>query len=177
MTILSSTRNKIILLFLISVLFYSGWKSGLERGYTKGLVATTNLVLDATKKNTYIEYEKNDNKDKQDQFRIFIEIDGCKGDFVHEPGSLAQPLGTLLSWQIFLFFVIKRKSAIQSLGLNVGIFAIVQIIFLILLTGYYSSMVHQYIFMMLSDSFNIITFILIIKDNMIYPVFRKSRVA
>ncbi|MBC8321786.1 MAG: hypothetical protein H8E34_13805 [Bacteroidetes bacterium] len=171
MTIFSSIRNKIILLLLISVLIFSGWKAGLETGYIKVLVGTTNLALGISKNDNHIEFERINGLY---QFRVFIEVDGRKGNFVHEPGSMTQPLITILSWQIFLFFVLKRKSALQSLGVNIGIFLLIQIIFLILLTGYYSSTVQQYIFMMIDDSFNIITLILIIKDNMLYPVFSKK---
>ncbi len=173
MVIFSSTRNKIILLLLISVLIFSGWNAGLENVYTKVLVSTTNFSLSIIKDYNHIEYEKlND----QYLFRVFIEVDGRKGNFIHEPGSLTQPLITILSWQIFLFFILKRKPALHSLGVNIGIFVLLQIICLILLTNYYTSAIQQYIFFMINDSFNIITLILIIKDNILYPVFRKNRV-
>jgi len=171
MGILSSIRNKIILLLLISVLVFFGWLVGLETLYTKALISTTNFALSTTKHYDHIKYEE---KNGLCQLKVFIEVEGRKGDFVHEPGSMTQPLITILSWQIFLFFVLRKKSALESLGVNFGIFFIVQIIFLILLTDYYTSEVKQYIFMMMDDNFNIIAFILILKDNMLYPVFRKK---
>ena len=170
MVIISSIRNKILLLLLISVLFFFAWQAGLETVYTKVLVSTTNFTLSIVNDYDHFEYEK---MNELYQFRVFIEVDGRKGNFVHEPGSMAQPLITIIPWQIFLFFVLKRKSALISLGTNIGIFFLIQIIFLILLTNYYTSEVQQYIFMMIDDSFNIIALILILKDNMLYPVFRK----
>ena len=174
MAILSSTRNKIILLLVISVLIFTAWQAGLETAYTKVLVVTTNFSLDIVKNDTHIELEKKEGTDGSYQFRVFTRIDGRKGNYPQEPGTLLQPFVIVLSWQIFLFFVLKRKTAWQSLGVNVGIFLLIQIIFLILLTGYYSSTVQQYIFTMMLDSFYIIALTLIIKDNMLYPVFGKK---
>ncbi len=174
MTILSSTGNKIILLLLISVLIFAAWQAGLEIAYAKVLVGTTNFSLSIIKKDTHIEFEKKEGTDGLYQFRVFTSIDGRKGHYPQETSSLMQPFIIILSWQIFLFFVLKRKSAWRSLGTNIGIFLLVQMIFLILLTGYYTSTVQQYIFTMMLDSFYIIALILIIKDNMLYPVFRKK---
>jgi len=173
MAILSSNRNKIILLLLISVLVFAAWQAGLETAYAKVLVVTTNLSLKIVKTETHIEFEEKEGTDGLYRFRVFTVIDGREGNYPQEPGTLLQPFVIVLSWQIFLFFVLKRKAAWKSLGVNTGIYLLVQIIFLILLTGYYSSPVQQYIFTMMLDSFYIIALTLIIKDNMIYPVFRK----
>lgn len=172
MVILSSIRNKIILLLLISILVFLGWQFGGESLYTKILVSTSNLTLSIIKDYDHIEYKKNNGLY---QLNVFIEVDGRRGDFIHEPGSLTQPMIALLSWQIFLFFVLRRKYALKALGVNLGIFFFLQIEFLVLLTDYYSSEVKQYIFMMMDDSFNIISLILVLKDNMLYPVFRNNR--
>lgn len=174
MAILSSTRNKIILLLLISVLIFVAWQAGLETAYAKVLVGTTNFSLGIVKKDTHIEFEKKEGKDGLYQFRVFTRIDGRKGNYPQETSSLMQPFVIVLSWQIFLFFVLKRKSAWRSLGVNIGIFLLVQMIFLFMLTGYYNSTVQKYIFTMMLDSFYIISLILIIKDNMLYPVFSKK---
>lgn len=171
MRLFSSIRNKLSLLILISVLVFFGWLAGLETLYTKTLVSTANFTLSNIKHYDHIKYEE---RNGLYHLRVFIEVDGQRGDFVHEPGSMTQPLITILSWQIFLFFVLKRKSALESLGVNFGLFFLIQIVFLILLTDYYTSEVKQYIFMVIDDSFNIIAFILILKDNMLYPIFKKK---
>lgn len=171
MVIFSSIRNKIILLLLISIVVFFGWQAGIEDLYTKTLVGTSNFTLSIIKDYDHIEYKKNNGLY---QLVVFIEVDGRRGNFIHEPGSMTQPLIAIISWQIFLFFVLRRSYSLKSLGVNLGIFFSLQIIFLVLLTDYYSSEVKQYIFMMMGDSFNIISLILILKDNMLYPVFRRK---
>ena len=174
MAILSSSIKKIILLFLISLLIFMGWMAGAEGGYAKVLVGATNFSLGIVKNDTRIELEDLDDKGGLYQFRVYTRIDGRLGNYPQETEGLMQPFVIILSWQIFLFFVLRVKSAFQSLVVNVGIFFLIQIIFLILLTGYYDSTIQQYIYTMLLDSFYIIALILIIKDNMLYPVFRKK---
>ncbi len=174
MAILASTRNKIILLLLISVLIFAGWQAGFETAYAKVLVGATNFSLSIIKKDTHIEYKKKEGTDGLYQFVVFTRIDGRKGNYPQETSSLMQAFVFVLSWQIFLFFILKIKSAWKLLAVNIGIFILVQAIFLILLTGYYNSTVQQYIFTMMLDSFYIIALILVIKDNMLYQVFNKK---
>ena len=73
--------------------------------------------------------------------------------------------------EILRLCFINRKSAIISLVINVGVFMLVQIVFLLLLTGYYTSDIQQYIFTIMLDTFYIVALILIIKDNILYSVF------
>ncbi len=153
------------------MLFFVAWQAGLEAMYAKALVSTTNLTLGITKDYDHIKYEE---VNGLYQLRVFIEVDGRRGNFVHEPGSMTQPLITIFSWQIFLFFVLRRSYAFKALGINIGIFFLLQVIFLNLLADYYTSELKQYIFMTIDDSFNIIALILILKDNMLYPVFWRN---
>jgi len=174
MKFLSSKRNKIILLVLISLLIFIGWQYGGELIYAKFLVGTTNVSLSIVKGDSKIEYEiKQENSDDY-QFKVSTLIDGRKGSYPQEVGGLLQPFVIILSWQIFLFFVINRKPAIISLATNVGVFMLVQVIFLILLTGYYTSDTQQYIFTIMIDSFYIVALILIIKDNILFSVFNAT---
>lgn len=172
MAILSSSRNKIIVLFLISVLVFVGWQYGLENTYTKILVGATNTCLGILTNDTHIELEKKSPQSNMYQFRIYTIVDGRKGNYPQDTGGILQPFVIILSWQIFLFLAIKRRDAFISLGANIGIFLIIQILFLIMLTNYYSSTVQQYLFTMMMDSFYIIALILIIKDNILYGVFK-----
>jgi hypothetical protein len=175
MKLLSSSGSKIVLLVLISLLIFTGWQYGGELIYTKFLVGTTNVSLGIIKTDTHIEYEKKAGSDNKYQFKVNTVIDGRKGSYPQEVGGLLQPFVIILSWQIFIFFVINRKSAIISLVTNVAVFMLVQIIFLILLTGYYTSDIQQFIFSIMLDSFYIVALILIIKDNILYSVFRKRK--
>jgi hypothetical protein len=176
MKLLSSRGSKILLLVLISLLIFTGWQYGGELIYAKFLVGTTNVSLGIIKTDTHIEYVKKEGSDNKYQFKVNAVIDGRKGSYPQEVGGLLQPFVIILSWQIFMFFVINKKSAIISLVTNVVGFMFVQIIFLILLTGYYTSDIQQFIFTIMIDSFYIVALILIIKDNILYSVFGKQKV-
>lgn len=172
MKILSTSRNKIILLFLISILVFAGWQSGIEVIYAKVLVATTNVCLKVVKKDTQLAFEKTLT---HYEFKIDTQIDGRSATI--SPGwtrGWMQPFVIVLSWQIFLFFVLKRRLAFRSLAVNVGIFLLLQSIFMIFLTGYNSSATQQFFCIILCDIFSVVAVILIIKDNLLYPVFTKK---
>ncbi|PIQ29519.1 MAG: hypothetical protein COW63_12705 [Bacteroidetes bacterium CG18_big_fil_WC_8_21_14_2_50_41_14] len=174
MVLFSSTRNKIILLLLISALVFTAWQSGAERVYAQVLIGTTNFFVGMAKEDTHIELENINENDKTYQYRVFTRIDGRKGNYPQETGGVMQPFVIVLSWQIFLFFVLKRKPALTSLVMNVGIFLLIQVVFLVFLTGYYNSGVQKYLYTMMLDSFYIFALILVIKDQMLYRVFSKK---
>jgi hypothetical protein len=174
MKILSSSRNKIIVLIIISLSIFTVWQFGLETVYTKALVDATNISLSVVKPDTRIELEKKLNTDIN-QFRVYTSFDGRKGNFPQETGGFLQPFILILSWQILLFLVLDRKTALKSLGINVGIYFLTQVIFLIMLTGYFSSTIQRYLFDIMLDSFYIVALILVIKDNIFYGVFLKKQ--
>lgn len=171
MTKLTSTRLKIGTLILISALVFVGWKGFLEVAYAKFLLTGTNCVLSVVKKDAHIETEK---LEDGYQFKVFSLIDGKKATYPQDFGSILQPFIIVLSWQLFLFLVLKSRSALQSAAINGGVFYLIQLFFLVQLTGYYTSETQKFIFDMLIDSFYIIALVLVIKDNMLYPVFSKA---
>ncbi len=175
MKLLSSKTNKIILLLFISLLIFTGWQYGGEQIYTKLLVGATNVSLKIVKKDTSIEYEKQKGNSGLYQFKVNTRIDGKMGSYPQEVGGLMQPFVIILSWQIFLFFIIKRKNAIKALLTNVAVFMLVQMVFLILLTGYYTSDIQQFIFTIMIDCFYIIALILVIKDNILFSLFTSKK--
>jgi hypothetical protein len=73
-----------------------------------------------------------------------------------------------------MFLALNKKQALQSAGVNVGLFYLLQIIFLIFLTGYHTSEFQQFVYVMMVDSFYIIALVLVIKDNMLFRVFYKQ---
>ena len=174
MKIFSSNRNKIILLLLISLLIFTGWQFGGEHLYTKLLVGTTNVSVGIFKKDTHIEYEKQKGSSELYQFKVSTPIDGRIGSYPQEVGGLMQPFVIILSWQIFLFFIISRKNATKALFTNIVTYMLTQIVFLILLTGYYTSDIQQFIFTIMIDCFYIVALILVIKDNIFYSVFKSG---
>jgi len=176
MTLLASNRNKIILLVLISLVTFGGWEFGLQNMYEKALVGTTNVVLDVIKNDTHITLEKVAGK-KENQFRVYTRIQGRVGNYPQETGGLLMPFVIILTWQLFLFFVIKRKDALKLFGVNVAVFVSIQIMFLVFLTNYYNSQVQKFMFEMMLDNFYIVAIILVIKDNIIFPVFKRNVVS
>jgi len=174
MKIMSSSRNKIIVLLFTSLSIFTVWQFGLETIYTKILVGATNISLSVVKTDTHIILEKKDNTDVN-QFRVYTIIDGRKGNYPQATGGFLQPFILILSWQIFLFLVLDRKTALKSMGINIGIYFLTQVIFLIMLTGYFTSVIQQYLFDIMLDSFYIVALILVIKDNIFYGVFLKKQ--
>lgn len=171
MALLSKNLFKIPVLILITLLVYFGWTNRLEPVYARILAGGANITLSIVKTDTRIELEKESNAW---QFRVHTRINGQTASFPQVFGTLMQPFVIVLSWQLFLFLALGRKQALHSLGINFGVYLILQVIFLILLTGYYTSATQKFIYEMFMDSFYIIALVLILKDNMLYPVFTKA---
>jgi len=169
---LASSRNKIILLIAISLLIFTLWESGFEKKYEEALVSVTNVTLNIVKKDTHIKLEETANNNSY-QFRVYTRIQGRKGNYPQETGGLMEPFVIVLSWQLFLFFVINKKTAFKLLAVNISVFMAIQVLFLYFLTGYYNSEIQKFLFDMMLDNFYIIALILVIKDNMLYPVFKR----
>ena len=171
--LIASNTGKAILLIIISIIIFSAWEFGLEKYYEESLIGITNVTLPLVKKDTRITLE-NTKKDGSFQFRVYTRVQGRRGNYPQETGSLMQPFVIILSWQLFLFFVLGFKDALKLFGINVGIFVFLQILFLYFLSGYYNSPTQKFLFDMMLDNFYIIALILIIKDNIFYPVFRRQ---
>lgn len=169
---ITSNRVKVPILIAITILVYAGWQARIEPIYARILTGGTNIALSIVKKSTKIEVEK---ENKTYQFRVRTMIDGRKASFPQGFGSLLQPFVIILSWQLFLFFALHYKTALRAMGINLGIFYLIHVLFLILLTGYHTSAFQKYIYVMMMDSFYIIALVLVIKDNMLYPVFSKAK--
>lgn len=176
MRFIESKIYKIALLLIISLLVFTGWQYGGENIYANFLVEATNTSLGVIKEGSHVDYEKKDGSNHESQFVVHAIIDGRNGSYPQKIGGLLQPFVIILSWQIFLFFIINKKSAFISLAINFVVFTFVQGIFLFLLTGYYTSDIQKYVFTSLMDSFYIIALILIIKDNIIYSVLGTKKV-
>ena len=170
--LLESTKYKILFLLLLSFLVFATWQNGLENIYQKTLVSTTNVILKTVKRDTYIKIEKD--QTNQTIFRVYTKINGKRGNYPQKSGAIHEPFIIILTWQIFLFFVIDRKKAIHSTVTNILSFFLFQVLFLIFLTGYYTSGFQKFIFDMMLDNFYIIALILVIKDNIRYHIFLKN---
>jgi hypothetical protein len=168
---IKSIRAKIITLIAISALVFIGWNGMIEVVYAKFLLTGTNSLLSLVANDTKIEVE---NLPEGYQFKVTTRIDGNKANYPQTFGSILQPFIIVLSWQLFLLFVLEGKFVLKSSGVNIGVFYTVQMFFLVMLTGYYTSEIQKFIFDLLIDSFYIFALVLVIKDNMLYPVFSKK---
>lgn len=168
---IKSNILKVLIIIAITLAVYVLWQVRLEPVYAKILSGGTNVILSIVKTDTKIEVEK---ENDSYQFRVHTLIDSRKGSYPQLFGSLLQPFVIILSWQLFLFFVIRPKLAMKIMGVNLGIFYVMHMLFLILLTGYYTSELQKYIYVMMMDSFYIIAIVLVIKDTMRYTVFQKA---
>ncbi len=171
---LSTYIKKILLLILISIITFFFWETGLENIYEKALIGITNPVLKVIKKDTRIDLEKIDTKNTF-QFRVYTRVQGRMGNYPQETGGLMEPFVIILSWQLFLFFALNYKAALKLLAINTITFILIQVIFLIFLTGYYNSSFQQFLFDMMLDNFYIVALILVIKDDLLYHVFKKRK--
>lgn len=171
MKLLVSKRSKIILLLGITVLMFVLWQVGYQAVHARILAGGTNGCLHILGSDESIRYLK---EDHTALFRIYLKENGKPVEFSQEIGPLLQPTVIILAWQLFLFFVLPRKQAFRLLLINLAIFSGFQVFFLIQLAGFHSSSVHKFLYRLLVDSFYIIALILVIKDTIFYPVFRKK---
>jgi hypothetical protein len=92
-------------------------------------------------------------------------IDGKKGSYPQKADLILLPFIMILTWQILLFFNLSLKHAIRSAIENITVFYLIQLIYVLLLTGYYNSTGIKFIYNLLIDSFYIIALFLIVKDS------------
>jgi hypothetical protein len=168
---LDSKRNKIILLLLITVLIFVLWQIGYEPIHSRILAGGTNGWLKLVGSDKSIKYEV---KDSTPLYRIHIVKEGKEYTFPQEIGPLLQPTVIVLAWQLFLFFVLPWRRALRLTLINLGIFIGLQVLFLVQLTGFHTSSFQKFLYGLMVDSFYIIALILVIKDTIFYPVFRRK---
>ena len=171
--IIKSNWLKIMALIAITILIYLSWQKGGEVVYSKVLTFGANTVFGIVKPDSRIDVEQD--KSGKYEFKVYTRIDGRRGSYPQSFGSLLQPFVIVLSWQLFLFLAMEKKRALKLLGVNIGIFLLIQIIFLFFLTSYYSSAFSKFMYDMMMDSFYIIALVLVIKDNIFYQVFRRIK--
>jgi hypothetical protein len=95
-------------------------------------------------------------------------IEGKKGSYPQEAALILLPFVLILTWQILLFFNLQWKKARRSAIENILIFYVLQVIYLVLLTGYYNSPTVKFIYNLFMDSFYIFGLFLIAKDTFRY---------
>ncbi len=171
MTRLESKRSKIILLLVITILVFAVWQIGYEPVHARILAGGTNGWLKMVGSDKSIKYEVKDNKSL---FRVHITMEGKEYTFPQEIGPLLQPTVIIVSWQIFLFFILGWRKGLRLMLINLAIFVGLQVFFLVQLTGFHTSGFQKFLYGLMVDSFYIIALILVIKDTIFQAVFRKK---
>lgn len=155
--------NILIILGASAVLLFL-WFLGLKLLYARALVGLTNLFL-LPWPDTYLRvFIQADSP----VFEVFTLIDGKNAKYPQDTKLILLPILMLLTWQILIFFNLHWKKAWSSLLVNLGIYLGIQVIFVMLLTAYYTSPLAKYIYNLLTDSFYIIILFLIVKDTFKY---------
>ena len=163
----------VIIVVLASAILVFIWFKGLDWAYGKLLTFGANTCL-VFSPNTSVGLKMTNDSPN---FIVKTIIDGKKGSFPQKADLILLPFIMVLTWQILLFFNIERKKAMRSAIENLLAFYIIQVIYLLMLTGYYSSPVIKFIYDLLTDSFYIIILFLIVKDTFRYGLISLTRVA
>jgi hypothetical protein len=161
----------VIIVILTSAILLIVWFRGLDYAYAKLLQVGANVCL-AFSPDTSV-----DLKLRNDTPTFFVKtvIEGKKGEFPQKANLILLPFIMILTWQILLFFNLDRKKALRSAGENLIAFYIVQVIYLLLLTGYYKSGTAKFLYDLLLDSFYIIILFLIVKDTFKFGLIHLAR--
>jgi hypothetical protein len=161
--------RRIGLFLAVSLVITTLWFSGLEVVYARVLVFSTNTVLSVAGSESGIRIEEEDNGYI---FRVHRIIDGRQANYPQKFETLLLPTVMILAWLTFSAFYRKGKQVLVSAGTTIGAFLALQIIFLLLLTAYYTSGAAKYFYDVMLDSFYIIAMGIIILDYVREPVLR-----
>ena len=161
--------RRIGLFLAASLVITALWFSGMEVVYARVLVFSTNTVLGIAGSDTSISVEE---EDGGHLFRVHRLIDGQRANYPQKFETLLLPTVMIFAWLVFSAFYRGRKQALVSAGITIGAFLALQIIFLLLLTAYYTSGAAKYIYDVMLDSFYIIAMGIVIIDYVREPIFR-----
>jgi hypothetical protein len=172
MKILNSNISRFAVLVVISISLFVLWQTGLQAWHAQLLAWLTNTLMSIFGSPSRLLYEE---IKLEPTYWVHLYIDGQHFRFPQEIGSLLQPTIMILSWQIFLFVMLKPLQALRLFAINLLLFILIQVFFLIQLTGYHTSSVQKFIYELMVGSFYVIALVFVIKDNIFYPVFRFKR--
>lgn len=144
----------------ISAILLLIWTMGLNWVYAKFIAFLANVFLFFSSDTTL----KVDEHLGELSFIVETLIKGKKGTFPQAAGLIILPFIMMLTWQILLFLNIQWRKALRSTIENLSVFIAIQVIYLLILTGYYNSGTDKFFFHLLIDSFYIIGLFLIVKD-------------
>ncbi len=157
----------ILLLLAATLVTTILWYAVLEKAYAHALVFSTNTVLSIGGRDSYITLEK---EDGVDTFRVHTFIDGHRAKYPQKIQTLLLPAVMVIAWQLFTAFYRNRKQILTSAFLAIGVFLAFQVVFMLLLTAYYTSSIGHYLYDMMRDAFYIFALGIIILDYIRYPL-------
>ncbi|MFO7997763.1 MAG: hypothetical protein R6U86_02155 [Bacteroidales bacterium] len=148
------------------------WFAGLEAIYARVLVGFANFVLGVAGSETTISLTQ---EGGERAFQVRTLIEGQWGVYPQRLQTLLLPTVMVFAWQLFTAFYLKRKRALSSSGINIGLFFFFHLVFLMLLTDYHTSRTAHFFYTIFMDSFYIIGLLIIIIDNIRNPIFLSSK--
>jgi hypothetical protein len=158
--------KKAAILIGLSLAVTALWFGGLHILYARLLTFLANSLLGAAGSEGGIALIQDDG---EWLFRVRVVIGGRLGYFNQRLQTLLLPSVMMLSWQAFTPWFMTRRRALASAGINLGLFVLAQVIFLLLLTGFHTSDTARFFYNLLMDSFYILALLLIILDNIRNP--------
>ena len=161
----------VIIVLVTSAILVAIWFNGLDWLYAKILSIGANIFL-VFSSDTSISLKM---EGGSPIFIVSTIIGGKHGSFPQKADLILLPIIMILTWQVLLFFNIERNKATRSTIENLLAFYFLQVFYLLLLTGYYSSSTVKFIYDLLIDSFYIFVLFLIVKDTFKYGLIHLTR--
>lgn len=165
---MNTLTKKIILLLSATLIVTLLWFAGLQQVYARVLTFSTNTVLTAAGRASNIQTSK---QDGTHVFHVNTFIDGNRAEYPLKYGTILLPTVMMLAWIAFTPFFRKRKAALKSSIIVFLAFLFTQVVFLLLLTAYYTSATAHFFYNVMQDGFYIIALGIIIIDNLVDQVF------
>ncbi len=158
--------KKIIIWVIASVIITLIWVNGFEKLYAHILAFLVNTIKAIFGSETYLDVTS-DSGDLA--FVVHTLIGGKKGFYPQKVQAILFPVIIVLSWFSVLFYVLPGKIAANQSMINFGLFLFFQLIFMFLLTSYYTSSFARLLYHILLESFYIIALFLVLKDCIKFP--------
>ncbi|MFO8148652.1 MAG: hypothetical protein R6U03_14795 [Gillisia sp.] len=158
--------KKIIIWVIASVLITLIWVNGFEKFYAHLLAFLVNTLKALSGSETYVDVT-GDSGDLA--FMVHTNIEGRKGFYPQKVQAILFPGIIVFSWFSVLIYTLPRKTAVTQSVINSGIFLFFQLVFMLLLTFYYTSTFARFLYHIFLESFYIIALFLILKDCIKFP--------
>lgn len=158
--------KNVAVLILSSVIVVLLWFSGLEKVYAHVLVFFSNVILGILSNSNSLELIS---QEGEPVIIVTTVLHGAKGNFPQKLQSLLLPTVILLCWFPLLFLHLTKRTAILQSLKSLGLFFLLQVVFMLILSSYYHFAFSRYLFYLFIEAFYIIAIVIIIKDSLQFP--------